>query len=123
MRQQLRLLIRFGKRDIKHGFVWVLTTPYIRVPADKHPKISPSEFEHWIKTHSNEGSANTNTTTVERKRSVLSSVSYNSSEEESSDEDTMPPTPTIEPLPVILISGNKRNQFSLKRVTQNLLFP
>lgn len=79
-----------------------------RVPADKHPKISPSEFEHWIKTHSNEGSANTNTTTVQRKRSVFSSVSYNSSEEDSNssdDDDTMPPTPTIEPLPTLLISG------------------
>lgn len=69
-----------------------------RVPADKHPQISPNEYNDWIKIHTNEKHTGV---TVSRKRSVLSTLSFNATEDDShssgsstSDEEEEPVTPT-----------------------------
>ena len=64
-----------------------LSSVFHRLSVDKTPIAA---YEHWIKTpSSNEPS------TMRRKRSVLSNISYNSSEDSSDEDedDLTPPTP------------------------------
>ncbi|KAI9360683.1 activator of mitotic machinery Cdc14 phosphatase activation C-term-domain-containing protein [Pilaira anomala] len=85
------------------------STNLIWLPADKHPHISPNEFELWIKTHANETGSNVliKTVTVQRKKSVLSMVSFlkedssDDDEEEEEEEDATPLTPPKEEFPII----------------------
>ncbi|EPB89964.1 hypothetical protein HMPREF1544_03213 [Mucor circinelloides 1006PhL] len=74
------------------------TSTSIWVPADKHPQISPNEYNDWIKIHTNEKHTGV---TVSRKRSVLSTLSFNATDDDShssgsstSDEEEEPVTPT-----------------------------
>lgn len=69
-----------------------------RVPADKHPQISPNEYNDWIKIHANDKHTGV---TVLRKSSVLSTLSFNATDDDSnssgsntSDEEEEPVTPT-----------------------------
>jgi hypothetical protein len=56
----------------------------IRVPAKKHPQIAPAEFANWIKQHGDEKPEKIkNKSKLRRKKSHLSSVSYPSTESDS----------------------------------------
>ncbi|KAF1800767.1 hypothetical protein FB192DRAFT_1121619 [Mucor lusitanicus] len=69
-----------------------------RAPADKHPQISPNKYHDWIKIHANEKHTGV---AVSRKRSVLSKLSFDATDDDSnssgsntSDEEEEPVTPT-----------------------------
>ncbi|GAA5812999.1 hypothetical protein MFLAVUS_006465 [Mucor flavus] len=70
-------------------------------PADKH--LLPNEFDLWIKTHANESGPNV-PTKIQRKRSVLSMVSFleeSSSDDEEDEEEQAPLTPPRENFPTL----------------------
>ncbi|KAL9545343.1 hypothetical protein MBANPS3_007192 [Mucor bainieri] len=74
------------------------TSNSIWVPADKHPQISPNKYNDWIKIHANDKHAGAK---VSRKRSILSTLSFNVTDDDSnssgsntSDEEEEPVTPT-----------------------------
>ncbi|KAK4512572.1 uncharacterized protein ATC70_003275 [Mucor velutinosus] len=70
----------------------------IWVPADKRPQISPNKYNDWIKIHTSDKHTSA---TVSRKRTVLSTLSFNATDDDSnssgsntSDEEEEPATPT-----------------------------
>ena len=75
-----------------------------RLPADKHPQISPNGYNDWIKIHTND--KHNSGATVSRKKSVLSKLSFNATNDDinsngssTSDEDEELITPITSTLP------------------------